>query len=141
MDIDLRGVLLGTKHGIRTMLECGNGGAIVNWSSIGGLNASPYTGVYSAAKSGVIAMTKVAAVEYGGRGIRVNAVCPGVTMSPATKAVVPQPIVDRLVSAAALRTTLEPEDMTGIVLFLASDDSTKMTGQTIINDAGTVFAG
>ena len=64
MDIDLRGVVLGTKHAIRTMLECGNGGSIVNWSSIGGLNASPATGMYSAAKAGVISITKSAAIEY-----------------------------------------------------------------------------
>ena len=68
MDVDLRGVLLGMKHGIRAMLEAGNGGAIVNWSSIGGLNASPFTSVYSAAKAGVIAFTKAAAVEYGAQG-------------------------------------------------------------------------
>ena len=67
MDVDLRGVVLGMKYGIRAMLESG-GGSIVNWSSIGGLNASPGTGVYSAAKSGVIAVTKVAAIEYGTQG-------------------------------------------------------------------------
>ena len=50
MDIDLRGVLLGMKHGVRAMLAAGNGGAIVNWSSIGGLNASPGTSVYAAAR-------------------------------------------------------------------------------------------
>ena len=69
MDIDLRGVLLGTKHAIRTMLESGRGGAIVNWSSIGGLNASPFTGVYSAAMAGVISVTRTAAVEYADKEI------------------------------------------------------------------------
>ena len=56
---------LGMKHGIRAMLEHGDGGSIVNWSSIGGLNASSFTGVYSAAKAGVIAVTKT-----GGRRVR-----------------------------------------------------------------------
>src|SRR4030095_9195102 len=73
LDVDLRGVLLGMKYGIRAMLQTG-GGVILNWSSIGGLNASPGTGVYSAAKAGVIAITKAAAVEYGSKGIRANAI-------------------------------------------------------------------
>ena len=68
MDVDLRGVFLGTKHGIRAMLANGNGGAIVNWSSLAGLNAAPVTSVYSAAKAGVISFTKAAAVEYGEQG-------------------------------------------------------------------------
>jgi NAD(P)-dependent dehydrogenase (short-subunit alcohol dehydrogenase family) len=77
MDVDLRGVWLGTKHGIRTMLATG-GGVIVNWSSTGGLNATPFpVSVYSAAKAGVIAFTKAAAVEYGTQGIRAIAICPG----------------------------------------------------------------
>src|SRR5258708_33218317 len=64
MDVDLRGVLLGTKHGINTMLPTG-GGVIVNWSSTGGLNATPFpVSVYSAAKAGVLALTNAAAVEY-----------------------------------------------------------------------------
>ena len=76
MDVDLRGVLLGMKHGVRAMLPTG-GGAIINWSSVGGLNAALATSVYSAAKAGVIAITKAAAVEYGPHGIRANALCPG----------------------------------------------------------------
>ncbi|HLM18609.1 MAG TPA: SDR family oxidoreductase, partial [Acidimicrobiia bacterium] len=81
MDVDLRGVLLGTKHGIQAMRATG-GGSIINWSSIGGLNASDMpTSVYSAAKAGVIAFTKAAAVEYGAKGIRANAICPGLIVT------------------------------------------------------------
>ena len=66
LDVDLRGVLLGMKYGIRAMLA-GGGGAIVNWSSVGGLNAALATSVYSAAKAGVIAVTKAAAVDRDDR--------------------------------------------------------------------------
>src|SRR5207248_2598156 len=65
MGVNLRGVILGTKHAVKTMLPTG-GGSILNWSSTGGLNASRMpTGVYSASKAGVILITKQAAVEYG----------------------------------------------------------------------------
>ena len=91
---------------------------------------------YGMTKWMIIRQTKTMAQLLGSRGIRVNAVCPGVTMSAATKAVVPGAIVDSLVESSALKSSLEPEDMTGVVLFLASDESSKMTGQVLINDAG-----
>ena len=91
---------------------------------------------YGMTKWMLLRQTKTMAQLLGSRNIRVNAVCPGVTMSPATKAVVPEPIVDLLVATSALKSSLEPEDMTGVVLFLASDESSKMTGQVLINDAG-----
>jgi NAD(P)-dependent dehydrogenase (short-subunit alcohol dehydrogenase family) len=94
---------------------------------------------YGMTKWMLIRQTRLMAQMLGSRGIRVNAVCPGVTMSPATKAVVPAPIVQSLVEQSLLGTALEPEDMTGVVLFLASDESSKMTGQVLINDAGTWF--
>lgn len=96
---------------------------------------------YGMTKWMLIHQTRSMARLLGNRGIRVNAVCPGVTMSPATKAVVPGPVIDALVDASALHTALEPEDMTGVVVFLASDESSKMTGQVLINDAGTWFSG
>lgn len=98
-------------------------------------------GGYGLTKWMVIYHTRQMARSLGSRNIRANAVCPGVTMSPATKAVVPGMIVDKLVSVSALASTLEPEDMTGVIAFLASDDSRMMTGQTLINDAGTWFSG
>lgn len=96
---------------------------------------------YGLTKWMIIFHTRQMAKTLGVRSIRVNAVCAGVTMSPATKSVVPEFIVDQLANAAALKTALQPEDMTGVIAFLASDDSRMMTGQTLINDAGTWFSG
>jgi 3-oxoacyl-[acyl-carrier protein] reductase len=96
---------------------------------------------YGMTKWMLIRQTRVMAQMLGQRGIRVNAVCPGVTMSPATKAVVPPEIVRTLADSSLLGTALEPEDMAGLVVYLAADESSKMTGQVLINDAGTWFSG
>jgi len=95
---------------------------------------------YGMTKWMLLRQTRVMAQLLGSRGIRVNSVCPGVTMSPATKAVVPESIIRTLADSSLLGTTLEPEDMTGLIVFLASDESSKMTGQVLINDAGTWFS-
>ena len=121
MAVDLKGVLLGTKHGIRAMLR-DRGGSIVNWSSIGGMNASVMpTSVYSAAKAGVISFTKSAAVEYGARGIRANATCPGLIVTELSGG---QAAIDRfpeLVESAALKRAGQPEEVAELAAFLASD--------------------
>jgi NAD(P)-dependent dehydrogenase (short-subunit alcohol dehydrogenase family) len=96
---------------------------------------------YGVTKWMLIYQTRFMAQLLGVKNIRVNAVAPGVTMSPATKAVVPQQIIDSITASTALHATLEPEDMTGVIVFLASDDSSKMTGQILINDAGSWFSG
>jgi 3-oxoacyl-[acyl-carrier protein] reductase len=96
---------------------------------------------YGMTKWMLLRQTRLMAQALGSRGIRVNSVCPGVTMSPATKAVVPPEIVQTLADNSLLGTTLEPEDMTGLIVFLASDESSTMTGQVLINDAGTWFSG
>jgi NAD(P)-dependent dehydrogenase (short-subunit alcohol dehydrogenase family) len=91
---------------------------------------------YGMTKWMLLRQTRTMAQLLGRRGIRVNAVCPGLTMSPAGKAVVPASIAQTLVESSLLGTTLEPEDMTGLIVFLASQESSKMTGQVLINDAG-----
>ncbi len=96
---------------------------------------------YGMTKWMLIRQTRVMAQLLGSRNIRVNAVCPGITMSPAAKAVVPPEIVQALVDTSLLGSSLEPEDMTGLVVFLACHESSKMTGQVLINDAGTWFSG
>jgi len=134
LDVDLRGVVLGMKHGIRAMLET-DGGSIINWSSIGGLNASPATSVYSAAKAGVIAVTKVAAVEYGSKGIRVNAVCPGFILTEIMGAAGLETFPG-ITKKAALKRAGEPHEVAEVAVFLASDRASFVTGAAIPVDGG-----
>jgi NAD(P)-dependent dehydrogenase (short-subunit alcohol dehydrogenase family) len=137
MAVDLRGVMLGTKHGIKTMVPTG-GGVILNWSSIGGMNGSRLpTSVYSAAKAGVIAFTKAAAIEYGEQGIRANAICPGfieTEMSGGKGAAARFPA---LVAGSALKRAGQPEEVAELASFLASDRAAYITGAIIPIDGGT----
>ena len=96
---------------------------------------------YSVAKIGVAGLTKYMAGALGPWGINVNAIAPGVTMTEATKKIVPDGILQSLVMFSALRKALEPEDLTGAAVFLASDDSNMMTGQVLVVDGGMVMLG
>lgn len=134
--INLKGVWLCMRAEIRQMLRQGRGGAIVNTASVGGLTAVPGDAAYAAAKHGVIGLTRTGAVEYASAGIRVNALCPGLTRSPMT---------DRIFSRAPemlqslmppLGRIAEPEDMATMVAFLCSDASSYVTGQTMVVDGG-----
>jgi NAD(P)-dependent dehydrogenase (short-subunit alcohol dehydrogenase family) len=138
MDVDLRGVFLGMKHGIRTMVECGNGGAVVNWSSIGGLNSSIATSVYGAAKAGVVSLTKTGALEYGRKNIRVNCVCPGYIKTEIMGA-----SLDDFPGAAKgtpLGRLGQPHEVAEVAAFLASDRASFVTGAIVPVDGGRVAA-
>jgi len=134
--VDLKGVMLGTKHGIRTMLPTG-GGAIVNWSSIGGMNGSRMpTSAYSMAKAGVIALTKAACIEYGEQGIRANAICPGFIETPMSGGKGAAERFPALVGGSALKRGGQPEEVAELASFLASDRASYITGAIIPIDGG-----
>lgn len=134
MDVDLRGVMLGMKHGIRTMLTTG-GGSIVNWSSVGGLNGSAYTSVYQAAKHGIIGASKSAAIEYGTKGIRVNTICPGFILTE-IMAVGAEDFIPDIAAKAALNRAGQPHEVAEVGAFLASDRASYITGAVIPVDGG-----
>ena len=96
---------------------------------------------YSVAKNGIAGLTKYMAGALGPWGINVNAIAPGVTMTEATRKIVPEALIDSLVMFSALRKPLQPEDLTGAAVFLASDDSDLMTGQTLVVDGGMIMLG
>jgi NAD(P)-dependent dehydrogenase (short-subunit alcohol dehydrogenase family) len=135
MAVDLKGVMLGTKHGVHAMLPTG-GGVILNWSSIGGLNATLGTSVYSAAKAGVIALTKSAALEYGPQGIRANAICPGFIETEMSGGPGAGKRFPQLVEGAPLKRAGQPEEVAELAVFLASDRASFITGAVIPIDGG-----
>ena len=147
LDVNVVGVLITSRAVFPYMKEQG-GGSIINIASIAAyslpgarLGDNFSANAYGLSKSGVVFLTKSMAKQGGGHGIRVNAIAPGVTMSEATKRVVPDAFVGVLAGASAMRRSLEPSDLTGTAVFLASDDSALMTGQTLVVDAGVIMNG
>ena len=133
----LTAAMYGMKAAIPHMLKQG-GGSIISTSSIYGLVASPGNAPYATAKAGLINLTRTAALEYGRKGIRVNAVCPGAVETPMLDAVVSLGLKSReaIAEMHALGRTIQPEEIANLVLFLASDESSGITGQAIVVDGG-----
>ena len=96
---------------------------------------------YSVAKVGIAGLTKYMAGALGPWGINVNAIAPGVTMTEATKKIVPEEMASALIMFSALRKALQPDDLTGTAVYLASADSDLMTGQTLVVDGGMIMLG
>ena len=133
----LTNTFLCMKYQIEAMLAQG-AGSIVNISSNASLRGQPYNTAYAAAKSGVNTLTMSAASEYGHKGIRINAVSPGVVRTPGVeKYMAEQPkIAEGLLRAAVMRRLGEPEEIAEAVCFLLSDRASFITGQILGVDGG-----
>ncbi|HVN86688.1 MAG TPA: SDR family oxidoreductase [Candidatus Binatia bacterium] len=152
LSVNLTGVWLCTRA-VEPYMKRQKQGKIINQSStaafmgnVGAVDTSdpdkpspPFH--YSVAKMGVNGLTKYFAGALGPWGINVNAIAPGVTMTEATKSVVPEEMLSMLVMFTALKKPLQPEDLTGTAVFLASSDSDLMTGQVLVVDAGMIMLG
>jgi 3-oxoacyl-[acyl-carrier protein] reductase len=131
---NLRSVYLCTKTALRAMIRA-KGGRIINISSVSGVSGNPGQANYAASKAGVIGLTKSTAKEVGSRGITVNAVAPGFIATDMTDA-----LGDEVTRAAAEQISLgrlgSPEEVASVVGYLASDEASYITGQTIVVDGG-----
>jgi NAD(P)-dependent dehydrogenase (short-subunit alcohol dehydrogenase family) len=134
--VDLTGVFHALKYEIAHMVEAG-GGAIVNTASIAGLIADPGMAPYVAAKHGVVGLTKAAALDYAKHGIRVNALAPGLVATDMTKGWLDDPEMREIVVGnSQLGRPAEPEEIAGMVLYLASDLASFATGGVYVVDGG-----
>lgn len=133
--VDLTGVWHCMRHQLRHMLANG-GGAIVNCSSAAGLAGAPTYGAYSAAKHGVIGLTKSAALEYARDNIRINAVCPGMIDTPMTREGDKGPLFDELVARSPMGRRGTPEEIAAAALWLCSEQASFVTGLAMSVDGG-----
>lgn len=134
--VDLTGVFLALKYEIAHMVDAG-GGAIVNTASIAGVIADPGMAPYVAAKHGVVGLTKAAALDYAQANIRVNALAPGLVATGMTKGWLEDPEMrDVVIAGSQLGRPAEPEEIVGMVLYLASDLASFATGGVYVVDGG-----
>ncbi|MET9923494.1 MULTISPECIES: SDR family NAD(P)-dependent oxidoreductase [unclassified Streptomyces] len=143
--VNMTGAFLGIRA-VAPEIEAAGGGTIVNTSSYTGLTGMPLVGAYAATKHAVLGLTKVAAMELAGKGVRVNAICPGAIDTAMSNPALPDPDADLSTSDAALDAYYRklvpmgrigrPEEVAALALFLTGEDSSYITGQPFVIDGG-----
>lgn len=137
IEVNLTGAFLTAQAAARRMAARSDG-RIIFISSIAGIDPMPGLGAYSVSKAGIIGLTKALAKELAPRGVRVNAVAPGVIETHLARALIEnKELHDRIVAGIPLGRHGQPEDVVGTVLFLSSDTSRYMTGQVLVVDGGS----
>src|SRR5919199_6439377 len=139
--VNLRGAFLCAREAIKHFLDNG-GGAIVNVSSVHQMIPKPNYLGYSVSKGGMMNLTRTLALEYAGRGIRVNGIGPGATITPINRAWIDDPVKREMVTShIPMARAGTADEMAGVTCFLASDDAAYITGQTLFVDGGlTLYA-
>jgi 3-oxoacyl-[acyl-carrier protein] reductase len=148
-DVNLHGAWLMSRAAAPKMVEVGGGRIINQSSSAAYMYQLPPAGdfqevgsfSYSQTKWGVIGLTKFLAVQLGQYGVTVNCIAPGITMTEATKKIVPTEFMPFITMMTAMKKELEPEDITGSAVFFASDDARMITGQVLCVDGGLAMPG
>jgi NAD(P)-dependent dehydrogenase (short-subunit alcohol dehydrogenase family) len=141
INVNLKGVFFGCKYGIPALLRAG-GGSIINTASFVALmGAATSQSAYTASKGGVLALTREIAVEFARQGIRANSLCPGPVNTPLLQNLLSDPVRKaRRIVHLPMGRLAEPEEIANGALFLASDESSYVTGATFLVDGGTTGA-
>jgi 3-oxoacyl-[acyl-carrier protein] reductase len=131
LDVTLTGTFRCTRAALRQMIAQGHGGAVVNNASVLGWRAQPGQAHYAAAKAGVMAFTRCAALDVAPHGIRVNAVAPSLALHPHLAKVTSEDVLADLARREPFGRAAEPWEIANVMVFLASDYSAYMTGETV----------
>jgi 3-oxoacyl-[acyl-carrier protein] reductase len=131
LDVTLTGTFRCNRAALRQLVAQGHGGAIVNNASVLGWRAQPGQAHYAAAKAGVMALTRCAAMDVAGHGIRVNAVAPSLAMHPFLAKVTSEETLAELTTREAFGRAAEPWEVASVIAFLASDYASYLTGEVI----------
>lgn len=137
LNVNLRGIFLCSKYGVPAIVQAG-GGSVINTASIAGLIGSPFAGhAYTASKGGVIALTRAMAMAYAPHKVRVNAICPGGVETPMTAHFKAEASLwQRYIASHPLGRVGTPEDIVHLAVYLASDESSWVTGSIFTIDGG-----
>jgi NAD(P)-dependent dehydrogenase (short-subunit alcohol dehydrogenase family) len=135
--VNTKGVFFGMKHQIRQMLKQGYG-SILNVSSMAGIGGAPKIAAYCASKHAVVGLTKTAAVEYGRKGIRVNAICPFFSLTPmVTEALATDAESQQFLAAGSpMKRLADPSEVVAAMLMICSPENSYLNGQAIAVDGG-----